>query len=249
MRKSFFFLVLGISICWIQPVSAQLEPTNLSNAKSSTSSVYKRGERSWDGIGKYYLGREIAQVMGHQGAMWLERPEREEEERSSVLWNNLNLSSTDVVADIGAGTGYHTFPLAKRVPQGKVLAVDIQQEMLDMMAERMKENNISNVELIRGSIWSPRLPENSVDLVLFVDVYHELSHPNEMMQNIVKSLTDDGVVVLVEYKMEDPAVPIKTLHKMTKAQCEKEMDAVGLKLKEYKNNLPWQHFLVFEKAN
>ncbi|MEM9933920.1 MAG: class I SAM-dependent methyltransferase [Bacteroidota bacterium] len=249
MWKSFYFLVLGICICWIQPVSAQLEPASLSNAKSNASSVYKIGERSWDGIGKYYYGREIAQVMGHQGAMWLERPEREVEEKSSVLWANLNIGPTDVIADIGAGTGYHTFALAKRVPQGKVLAVDIQQEMLDMMEERIKKNNISNVELILGSLRSPRLPANSVDLVLFVDVYHEMSNPYEMMQNIVRSLTDDGVVVLVEYKMEDPSVPIKKLHKMSKAQCEKEMKAVGLKLKEYKNNLPWQHFLVFEKMN
>ena len=159
----------------------------------------------------------------------------------------MKLQPTDVIADIGAGSGYYTFRMAKLVQKGKVYAVDIQPEMLDIMRQKIKEKNIKNIELVKASEQNPNLSENSVDLVLFVDVYHELSYPKEVMEHIVKALKPDGRVVLLEYRMEDPKVPIKKLHKMSLKQAKIELKAVGLKLRENKSNLPWQHFMVFVK--
>ena len=208
---------------------------------------YQIGKTNRDGIGKFYMGREISHVMGFQGAAWLERTTREVEERTDLLVENLPLMDDAVVADIGAGTGYFAFRIAQRVPNGKVLAVDIQQEMLDIIAERKKNTGVTNIELIRGTIESPNLPANAVDLVLIVDVYHEMSHPYEVMTGVVESLKPGGKVILIEYRAEDPTVPIKRLHKMSQAQAKKEMEAVGLAWKETKDFLPQQHFLVFEK--
>lgn len=202
---------------------------------------------SRDGIGKYYMGREISHVMGHLGAGWLERPEREREENVSLAVKNMKLKPGEHIADIGAGSGYYTFRMARRVPDGKVFAVDIQPEMLDIMRRKIRKEEIGNVELVRGEEKSPNLAENSVDMVLMVDVYHELSHPKEMMQEIVKALKPGGRFVLLEYRMEDPTVPIKRLHKMSEEQAVKEMKAVGLRLRENIDNLPWQHFMVFVK--
>ena len=137
--------------------------------------------------------------------------------------------------------------MAPLVSEGRVLAVDIQQEMLDIIEERKKEQNISNVDLILGAETSPKLPENTVDCVLYVDVYHELSYPREMMDNIYRALKPGGRVILVEYRLEDPSVPIKRLHKMSEAQCKKEMKAIGLSFVENRDILPWQHFMIFEK--
>ncbi len=200
-----------------------------------------------DGTGKHYMGREIAHVMGHLGAGWLERPEREEEEQVSQALQNMNLQPGEQIADIGAGSGYYTFRIAERVPDGKVYAVDLQPEMLEIMRRKVRKNEVGNVELVKGTETDPDLADNSVDMVLMVDVYHELSHPKEMMQQIVKALKPNGRFVLLEYRMEDPAVPIKRLHKMSEAQAVKEMKAVGLRLRENISNLPWQHFMVFEK--
>jgi ubiquinone/menaquinone biosynthesis C-methylase UbiE len=194
------------------------------------------------------MGREIAQVMGHLGAEWLERAEREREERPSLLIESLELRDTDVVADIGAGTGYFSFRLAKKAPRGKVLAVDIQQEMLDLIMAAGKKDGVSNVVPLLGTITDPKLPANSVDLVLMVDAYHEFDHPREMMEAIFRSLSDRGRVVLVEFRAEDPNVPIKPHHKMTEAQAIKEMAAVGLKHVETKSALPRQHMMFFAKA-
>ncbi len=210
-----------------------------------TSQPYTQCVPSPDGIGKVYMGREIAQVMGHTGADWLERPEREAEEQPSVLIKNMDLKPTDVVADIGAGTGYFSFRMAKLVPQGQVLAVDIQPEMLDMIRASAKEKSITNVEPVLGTISDPKLPEKGVDVVLLVDAYHEFDHPHEMMEGIVKSLKPNGRVVLVEFRGEDPKVPIKPHHKMTEAQAIKEMSAVGLKHVETKEMLPRQHVMIF----
>lgn len=218
-----------------------------SSSRQNLPDHYSLGAQSHDGIGKYYMERQISHVMGHLGASWLERPEREAEEKTSLLVKNLELQSTDVVADIGAGTGYFTFRMAPLVPEGKVLAVDIQPEMLEIIEERKKKQHIENVELILGEETSPNLPENAVDCVLYVDVYHELSYPREMMENIYRALKPKGRVILVEYRLEDPAVPIKRLHKMSEAQCKKEMKAVGLSFVENRDILPWQHFMVFEK--
>jgi SAM-dependent methyltransferase len=210
--------------------------------------VYQSGPASRDGIGKFYLGREISHVMGHLGAGWLERPEREREERTDLLLRNLPVSPGDVVADLGAGTGYFALPMAGLVgPGGKVLAVDIQPEMLTIVAERVAERGIDNIETILATETDPRLPPDTVDLVLIVDAYHEFSHPREVMQGVVRGLRPGGRLILIEYRGEDPRVPIKALHKMTAAQAKREMAAVGLEWVETLDFLPQQHFLVFAK--
>lgn len=212
------------------------------------NSIYQsRTLHSPDGIGKFYLGREIAKVMGHTEALWLERPSREFEEQPTKLVDALKLKPTDVIADIGAGTGYLSFRIAQKVPLGKVLAIDIQPEMIDIINFLKQENNVTNVEPILGSITTPKLPLNSVDLVLMVDTYHELSHPYEMMQEVVKALKPSGRVALVEYKRENPFIPIKALHKMTQKQVQKEMAAVGLQWRETQSFLPTQHLMIFKK--
>jgi precorrin-6B methylase 2/predicted small secreted protein len=214
---------------------------------TSTAPYQQRSVHNPDGIGKFYLGREIAQVMGHQGAMWLERPSRSMEEKPDAVVDALNLAPTDVVADIGAGTGYFSFRLSERVPQGKVFAVDVQPEMLDILNFLKQENQVDNLESVLGSETEPHLPESTVDLALMVDAYHEFAYPQEMMQAIVKALKPGGRVVLVEYRGENPFVPIKGLHKMTQRQARKEMQAVGLIWQETQDFLPQQHILVFQK--
>ena len=217
-------------------------------AASATSSVYEqRSHPSLDGIGKYYMGREIAKVMGHTGAGWLERPSREAEEQPSKIVSVLNLKSSDVVADIGAGTGFMSFRIAPILSQGKVLAVDIQPEMLDIMEFLKKENDITNVEPVLATLTNPNLPPTSVDLALMVDAYHEFAYPQEVMQGIFKALKPGGRVVLVEYRGENPFIMIKRLHKMTQKQVRQEMQAVGLVWRETKNLLPQQHLMIFEK--
>jgi protein-L-isoaspartate O-methyltransferase len=201
-----------------------------------------------DGIGKFYMGREIAQVMGHLAAGWLERPEREQEEKSSELWKLLKVKEGDVVADVGAGSGYHTFMLAKMVgPKGKVYAVDIQKEMLDIIRARIKAFKIKNVVPVMGSISDPKLPAGQVDMIMMVDVYHEFSHPYEMTQAMVKALKPGGRLIFVEYRLEDPKVPIKLLHRMSEKQVMKEMEPFPLRHSTTIGDLPWQHVIVFEK--
>ena len=218
------------------------------NEVADSGAVYQeRVVHNPDGIGKFYMGREIAQVMGHQGAGWLERSSREAEEQPSLLVKALNLKPTDVVADIGAGTGYFSFRLAPLVPKGKVLAVDIQPEMLEIINSLKKEKNITNVEPVLGGVSNPNLPDESVDLALMVDAYHEFAYPREMMEALVQALKPGGRVVLVEYRGENPFVLIKALHKMTQKQVRKEMSAVGLTWLETKDFLPQQHVMVFEK--
>jgi protein-L-isoaspartate O-methyltransferase len=201
-----------------------------------------------DGTGKFYMGREIAQVMGHPAAGWLERPERDQEEDPERMIEELNVRPGDVVADIGAGTGYLSRRLAKQVgPKGKVLAVDIQPEMLVLLTNRMAQLGISNVFPVLGRNTSPQLPEGSVDLALMVDVYHEFDFPYEMMQAICAALKPGGRVVFVEYRGEDPSVPIKLVHKMTEAQVKKEMAALPLHWVQTLRSLPRQHMIVFRK--
>lgn len=209
---------------------------------------YELRTASADGTGKFYQGREIAQVMGHEGAFWLERPSRELTERPQQVIEQMQLKPTDVVADIGAGTGYFSFRLATAVPQGKVLAVDIQPEMLTIIEGLKKDRKVTNIQPILGTITDPKLPANSVDVVLLVDAYHEFSHPREMQAGIVRALRPGGRVVQIEYRGEDPLVPIKGLHKMTQAQARKEWQAAGLVWKESRDFLPQQHFMVFEKS-
>lgn len=207
-----------------------------------------RREHDRDGIGKFYLGREIAQVMGHEGAGWLERPEREKEEHPARLIAALKLKQGQVVADIGAGSGYHAFRMAPLVgPKGKILAVDIQPEMLALIRQKMEQTKVSNIEPVLGKIDDPKLPAESVDLILMVDVYHEFSHPYEMTMAMLKALKPGGRLAFVEFRMEDPKVPIKLLHKMSERQVIKEMSIHPLKHVETIRTLPWQHIIVFEK--
>ena len=216
-------------------------------SNSDESGRYSEKRASRDGIGKVYMGREISHVMGHLAAGWLERPEREREERTDRLIERLPLSRDDVVADIGAGTGYFSFPIARRVPDGTVLAVDIQQEMLDMIEARKSNGDPSNVETVLGTITDPKLPSNGVDLILIVDAYHEFSHPFEMGTAMADALKPEGKLILIEYRAEDRSVPIKPLHKMSENQAIDEMRAIGLKHLRTEDFLPQQHFLVFEK--
>lgn len=202
-----------------------------------------------NGIGKYYMGRQIAHVMGHEGAGWLERNDRQQEEGTDILLRELKLKPTDVVADIGAGTGYFTFPMSQLVPQGKVLAVDIQPEMIAYLKENKARNKAPNVEPVLSTTRNPNLPPKGVDLVLIVDAYHEFDHPREMMRAIRNSLTPTGRLALVEYRAEDVNVPIKRIHKMSIEQARKEMAAVGLEFIESVESLPQQHLMFFRRAN
>lgn len=210
-----------------------------------------RAEHDRDGIGKFYMEREIAHVMGFAAAPWLERPQREQEEQLSKMVKSLSLKPGMVVADIGAGSGRISLMMAKEVsPKGRVRAVDIQPEMLNLLAQKLEEQEIRNIDLVLGTTKSPKLRERSIDLAIMVDVYHEFSYPYEMMLGISRALKPGGRVAFVEFRKEDPDVPIKLLHKMTEAQVKKEMSRpeLGLKWKETIGVLPWQHIVVFERA-
>ena len=212
------------------------------------STRYEQLARSRDGIGKIYMGREISHVMGHLAAGWLERPEREREEMPNRLIEMLKLKGGDVVADIGVGTGYIARRISRKIGNtGIVYGVEIQQEMLDILAEKMAEEGIMNIKGVLGTITDPKLPPNSVDLAIMVDVYHEFSHPYEMMRNISSALKVGGRVVFVEYRAEDPNVPIKRLHKMSELQVVKEATPHPLSWVETLDDLPWQHVIIFEK--
>ena len=222
--------------------------TPIALAKENTPSYYRqKAIHNPDGIGKYYMNREIAGVMGHQAMMWLERSSREIQEQPDKTVEQLGLDKNDVVADIGAGTGYFSFRMAQQVPEGKVYAVDIQPEMLDAIAFLKEENNITNVETVLGQEDNPNLADESIDLALMVDAYHEFAYPREMMEGIFKALKPGGRVVLLEYRKENPMIMIKPLHKMTQKQVKKELKDVGLKWQTTKEFLPEQHFLVFNK--
>ena len=205
--------------------------------------TFKKGDPN--GIGKWYMGREIAYVMGFQGIDWLERPEREEEENTTKLIGNMSIESEDVIADIGAGSGYHVFKMAPIAKKGKIYAVDIQEEMLAAIGMHKDYGANKNIETVLGDEKSVNLAENSVDKVLMVDVYHEFNYPYEMLSSIKAALRKDGEIYLIEYRGEDDSIPIKKVHKMTEAQAVKEMKASGFKLKRNISNLPWQHCMVF----
>jgi ubiquinone/menaquinone biosynthesis C-methylase UbiE len=195
------------------------------------------------------MGREISQVMGHLGAGWLERPKREQEERTDLLVKNMKLSESDHVADIGAGSGYFSFRISPLVPKGKVLAVDISPQMLGIIRAKKSKGTFTNVVAVQSSIKSTTLDEESIDCALIVDAYHEFSYPREMASSIFKALKKEGRLILIEYRKEDPTVPIKLLHKMTQKQAIKEISQVGFVWKKTLDFLPQQHFMVFEKPN
>lgn len=213
----------------------------------SQESKYTYKKDDPNGIGKWYMGREIAHVMGFAGMFWLERPERELEERASLLLENMNIQPKDKIADIGAGSGYHVFKMSEKAGEGMIYAVDIQDEMLAVLEQKKKTGNHTNVSVVKGSVKSINIPENTLDKALIVDVYHEMNYPVEMMQSVYSSMKPKGKLFLIEYRGEDPKVPIKRLHKMTEAQAVKEMKEIGFELEENISNLPWQHCMVFVK--
>ena len=208
-----------------------------------------REEHDPDGIGKFYMGREIAHVMGWQAAGWLERKERAKEEQPAKLLKALEVKPGMVVADVGAGSGFHTFKLAPLVgPKGKVIASDIQQQMLDIITTRAKEQKVTNVEPVKGTPTDPKLPAGKVDLIILVDVYHEFDFPYEMTEKMVAALAPGGRLAFVEFRLEDEKVPIKLVHKMSERQVVKEM--TPFKQMEHTKTvgtLPWQHVVIFTK--
>jgi len=193
-----------------------------------------------------YMGRRIAQTMHFSGAPWLIRNTREREERCSLMLANLGIKPGMTVCDMGCGNGFHTLKMAKMTgPKGTVMAVDVQPEMLKLLRDRTEKEGLENITPILGSFHNPRLPPNSIDLILLVDVYHEFSHPVTMLKTMRESLRPEGVIVLVEFRTEDPKVPIKPLHKMSKEQILKELPANGFKLVKDYDKLPWQHMMFF----
>ena len=220
----------------------------LHGSLAAETAIYQVTRPSVDGIGKSYMGREIAGVMGWQAANWLERPERSREERPDLLLAELQLKPGMVVADIGAGSGYHTRRMAEAVGKaGKVYAVDVQPQMVQMLSAIAREERYSNVKPILSTVDDVKLPAGSVDLAIMVDVYHELEFPLEVLQSIVRSLKPGGRVVFVEYRAEDDNVPIKALHKMSEAQVRREAAQVPLVWERTSKVLPWQHIVIFRK--
>lgn len=194
-------------------------------------------------------GRKYANVMGANGANWLVRPERESEEQPDAALDAIGIAKGSTVADVGAGAGYMTWRMAARVgPAGKVYANDIQQKMLDLLRRNMEQRKISNVETVLGTIDDPKLPPAAIDLVLLVDVYHEFSEPQKMLRHIRESLKPDGRLVLLEYRAEDPNVPIRPEHKMTVEMAKMEVEAEGYRLDKVLETLPRQHILIFRKG-
>ena len=213
----------------------------------ASADLYRPIPATADGIGKSYLGRQIAQVMGWQGAQWLEREEREREERGDLLLRELGLKPGMNVMDVGAGTGYYSRRIAELVgPKGKVYAVDVQPEMVAMLDAVAKRPGLGNIQPVLGSDKSVTLPEGVADLAIMVDVYHELEFPSEMLTSIISALRPGGRLVFVEYRAEDPQVPIKPLHKMSEAQIRREAAQNGLIWERTANTLPWQHMVIFK---
>jgi ubiquinone/menaquinone biosynthesis C-methylase UbiE len=226
--------------------ACQAQP-NANGKPAHTDTVYTWRKASADGIGKFYLGREIAHVMGAEGSDWLERDNRQQEENTNLAIEKINLAPNSTVADIGAGTGYYSFKLSAKLPQGKVYAVEIQDELINYLRNKKTLLKDSVVEIIKSNEFSPNLPANSIDLAIMVDVYHELAFPHEMLQAIRKALKPHGKILLIEYRGEDPSIAIKELHKTTVAQLNRELNANGFQLNYKGEFLPIQHFLLYEK--
>jgi precorrin-6B methylase 2 len=217
------------------------------NFHANNDSAYSYRKASSGGTGKFYFGREIAAIMDASGSDWLERSSRPKEENTEQIVKSMKLKPDMVVADIGAGTGYYTFRMAKRVTNGKVYAVEIQDELINMLNKKKTETSADNVEVVRGDTLSVNLPANAIDMAVLVDVYHELLWPREIIESVNKSLKSDGKILLVEYRGEDPQVRIRPLHKTTVAQLTREMLANGFVLDRQIDTLPIQHFLLFRR--
>lgn len=221
---------------------------NLTLAQQTTPPGYVSIPASIDGIGKRYMDREISGVMGWQGASWLERDKREREERTDLLLEALVLQPGMVVADIGAGTGYLSRRMAPLViPGGKIIALDLQPEMVTFLQTGVKRSGLSQIEVRLSTTDDIKLPKNSIDMAIMVDVYHELAYPYEVMSSIMQALKPRGRIVFVEYKAEDARVPIKPLHKMSEAQIKREAGVFALEWERTVSTLPWQHVVVFRK--
>lgn len=238
MKRIFQMLFLILILAPVQQCNGQ-------EKKSDTLYEFRSGDPN--GIGKWYMGREIAHVMGFQGMSWLERPEREVEENTSILLENMNIQLGDTIADIGAGSGYHVFKMAHMASEGHIYAVDIQDEMLRAIEQKQKKLGTSNISTIKGSPKSVHLMEESIDKILMVDVYHEFDFPIEMMASMKKALRPNGLIYLIEYRSEDTNVPIKRIHKMSEEQAVLEMKEAGFELERNVSNLPWQHCMIFIK--
>ncbi len=235
---------------WSRPTavaSAPVSPPASAAPVAPAKPAYGVCTPSPDGIGKTWMGREISHVMGHPGIGWLERDDREKEEAPSKAIALLELAPDAVLADIGAGSGYYSFRIAPKIPRGKVVAVDIQPEMLEFLKKESARLKIPNVQPHLGAIDDVKLPAASLDAALMVDAYHEFDHPVEMLASLRLALKPKGRIYLLEYRAEDPKVPIKPHHKMSEAQVRKEFEAAGFRFVVNKPDLPWQHLLIFEK--
>ena len=242
MRRVFVVLLAG-TLVWAVGQEVKVVPGGAPVAPAATKPTVPPALTE-------YMGRQVAPAMSFHGggASWLLRRMREEEERTSVLLPELRLTPGMTVCDLGSGNGYHSLLMAKMVaPAGKVIAVDIQQEMLDQLKERATAAGVANVEPLLGEVHDPKLTADSCDLILLVDVYHEFSHPEQMLAAMRKALKPEGLVALVEFRGEDPEVPIKPEHKMTKAQIHKEWEAGGFVLAREFDKLPWQHLMFWKR--
>jgi SAM-dependent methyltransferase len=248
------FLTVGALLVCLQPaVRAQPKPDAPdSPAQPKTEPKSKVGRTSKgrarrDPAG-FYMGRRIADVMSWEGAEWLFRETRVEEEQPEAMLDALKIPAGATVADVGAGAGYHSIRLGRRVgPNGTVLATDLQPQMLEMLKNNAREARVNNIKPIRATQTDTKLPEAKVDLILMVDVYHECSDPKNTLQGLLKALKPTGRLVLVEFRGEDPDVPIKPEHKMTVTQVRREVEPEGFVFKDSLEFLPWQHVIIFEK--
>jgi SAM-dependent methyltransferase len=231
---------------WSKPAAVASSPIAPATP-AAVPPAYGQCPPSPDGIGKTWMGREISQVMGHPGIGWLERDNREKEEAPSKAIALLELAPDAVIADIGAGSGYYSFRIAPKIPRGRVVAVDIQPEMLAFLKKESARLGIANVQPHLGAIDDVKLPPGSLDAALMVDAYHEFDHPVEMLASLRLALKPKGRIYLLEYREEDPKVPIKPHHKLSEAQARKEFEAAGFRFVVNKPDLPWQHLLIFEK--
>jgi ubiquinone/menaquinone biosynthesis C-methylase UbiE len=242
-RAGFVVLTLAAVVALARPLNAQV-----TDAPKAAKAKPKPARRTRPAGPRTYMGRRIADVMSYQGADWLVRPEREQEEEPDKMLDALKIKPGSVVADVGAGVGYTSIRLAKRVgSEGMVLATDVQPEMLRILAANAKDAGYSNIRPIRATISDTKLPEGKLDLVIMVDVYHECSEPEAVLQGLRKALKPGGRLVLVEFRAEDPEVPIKPEHKMTLRQARREVEPQGFTFRESIEILPWQHIIIFER--
>ena len=244
-----FLVLLGVAAIALPALCARGQEVDVPSAVAEPAVAGQEKPRGIPPPLKSYMGRQIAQTMHYAGAPWLTRESRQREEDCEKLLAALNVKPGQTICDMGCGNGFYTLKLAEMVGEdGVILAVDIQQEMLRLLDVRAKDAGITNIELIHGSVVDPRLPEGEVDMILCVDVYHEFSHPEHMLRAMRAALKPDGRLVLAEFRLEDPNVPIKLLHKMSKKQILKELEPNGFKLVEEYDDLPWQHLMFVERG-